>query len=283
MRVWSTGSKAALGVLLAVSGPGCGPDAPPAEEGAATGEATSTSTGDGDGDPGDGDGDIGDGDGDPGDGDGDPGDGDGDEPLECAEPEPVEIEAQFVVDPPEPIQAACSLIGENMSNQVDYEMVLDCEGVEVTISLLSTIAYKPSPGGMMNLDYRVDGDQRWLALRQDFDMGALILGAVAAETLDPPGTTLPALFGDPSLLIADEQPCPPVPDGCGAQRLALSIEVELIGDVGHVFDHESWLASFLAFGYAIEVEYAVALTQPDACPEESPGRFELLVTWFSGP
>ena len=47
--------------------------------------------------------------------------------------------------------------------------------------------------------------------------GAIAHGAIAAETLDPPGTTLAEFFGNgPTLSVANEQPCPPAPAPCGS-------------------------------------------------------------------
>jgi len=185
---------------------------------------------------------------------------------------------KFNVTPPEPLQASCSIQGESESDS-EYEMVLDCEGSEVSITIDSTIPVKPHPSGTMALDYRVEGEQRWLALQQTADTEALVLGGVSAASLDPPGTTLAALFGDPGLHVADEQPCEIMPDACGdSQRLALAVDLDWFGPGDPVFDQGSWYANFLAFGYAIEVERARVVLDP--CPEQPAAAFELLVTWF---
>src|SRR5690606_21977282 len=187
-------------VCLSLGPLACGP-------GSADDDGDSETLGDGDGDPGDGDGDPGDGDGDPGDGDGEPGDGDGDpgdgdgepEPLECTPPNPVT--ARFTVTPAARRAGTCALDSEAFDGTDGYEMILDCAGESVTVTLDSTIAHMPNPGEMVELDYRTEPagliEDRWLAIHQVENMQALVLGAVAASRLDPPGTTLAEFFGDP--------------------------------------------------------------------------------------
>ena len=164
-------------------------------------------------------------------------------------------------------------------------MTLDCAGVIVTVTLDSTILVMPDPGATVELDYRTDAvgqvEDRWLAIHQTEEFGALVLGAVAASRLDPPGTTLAELFRDPTLTVGPEQPCAPTTDSCGEhQRLALAVSVDLFGPAGAVLDHGSWYADYLAFGYAIEVEEATQRLPPVNCEDLSDAWYQLLVTWF---
>jgi hypothetical protein len=164
-------------------------------------------------------------------------------------------------------------------------MTLDCAGVIVTVTLDSTILVMPNPGEMVELDYRTDAvgqvEDRWLAIHQLEDQQALVLGAVAASRLDPPGTTLGEFFGDPALTIAAEQPCEATTDSCGElQRLALAVTLEMFGEADPVFDHGSWYGNFLAFGYSIEVEEATRRVPPVNCDDVPDEWFALLATWF---
>ena len=273
-----------LGVVGLVA---CGPSGPSVDAGEEGGASEETQAegggpGDGDGEVGDGDGEVGDGDGEAGDGDGGPGDGDGDPPpLEC--PAPLDATAQFEVDPPEARQAMCVYQGESFDNSGIYELTLDCEGEFVGVRIDSSIQQLPDVGGDMSLDYRVEGAQRWLALRREGGPGVLVLGGVSAARLDPPGTTLSEFFGDPGVRIAEQQPCEgSVEQPCGSgQRLALALSDAQFGEIGHVFDAGSYITNFLAYGYAVEVERAVEFLDPQAC--EGPGSFQLLATWYSDP
>jgi hypothetical protein len=104
---------------------------------------------------------------------------------------------------------------------------------------------------------------------------------VAASSLDPPGTTLGEFFGDPTLTVADEQPCEVTMDRCGElQRLALGVSLNMFGPLDPVFDHGSWYADFLAFGYAIEVEAATRRITTVGCTDVPNEWFELLAVWF---
>ncbi|HVH98329.1 MAG TPA: hypothetical protein VM869_06455 [Enhygromyxa sp.] len=242
---------------------GCATD-PPADE---TADASETD-GDGDGD---------------GDGEGD-GDGDGDgAPHECAPPNPVT--ARFTVTPPEPRTATCALQSETSDGLDAYSMTLDCEGVIVTVTLDSTILIMPNPGEMVALDYRTEMtgpiEQRWLAIHQVENQQALVLGAVSAMDLAPPGTTSGEFFRDPSLAIVPELVCESMTDACGDwQRLELMVALEQFGPSGSVFDHGSWYANYLAFGYAIEVEEALRRAPVSSCDDVPLFWFQLLVTWF---
>lgn len=138
---------------------------------------------------------------------------------------------------------------------------------------------------MVELDYRseADGwaDNRWLAIHNVEGPMGLVLGALDSTTLAPPGTTLAAFFRQPQLREADEQPCGPSDDGMGCgeiQRLALAVSTEL-GEGNPVFDHGSWFADFLAFGYWIEVEQAWRHL-PGGCDDVRASYFSLLVVWF---
>ncbi|MFO7564223.1 MAG: hypothetical protein R6X02_16370 [Enhygromyxa sp.] len=224
----------------------------------------------------------GDGDGEPGDGDGEPGDGDG-EPLEC--PAPELVTARFTVTPPVARAGTCTVEGESFDGVDAYEMTLDCAGQSVVVSLDSTILRMPNPGAAVELDYRTEArgqtEDRWLAIHQLVDQEALVLGAVAASRLDPPGTTLAEFFRDPALTLAAEQPCEVMTDSCGElQRLGLGVSTELFGPLEPVFDRGSWFASFLAFGYVIEVEEAIRRIPPVGCDDLSDESFALLVVWF---
>lgn len=238
--------------------------------------------GDGDGEAGDGDGEAGDGDGEAGDGDGEAGDGDGEPPpLEC--PAPLDVTAQFDLDPPEPRQAMCSYQGESLDNSGTYELTLDCEGEFVRVRIDSSIQQLPDVGGEMSLDYRVEGSDRWLALRREGGPGVLVLGGVSAARLDPPGTTLAEFFVDPAVRVAEQQPCEEAAERpCGStRRLALALSDAQFGEIGHVFDAGSYITNFLAYGYAVEVERALEYLDPEACG--APGVYQLLATWYSDP
>ena len=209
------------------------------------------------------------------------GDGDGD-PLACTPPDPDEIVARFEVTPSVPIEASCTLVSQGTSTPFDYQMLLDCDGTEVEIAVTSTLTYPPSPWGAVRVDYRMDGEQRWLAVHDEGPAALLLLGAIAAETLDPPGATLVEFFGNgPIPGVADEQPCLAQPAPCGnTQRLALTVDASGIPTM-HVFDQESWLINLLAYGHGMEVERAVAQTEPGACPADPPARFDLVYAWYS--
>jgi hypothetical protein len=231
----------------------------------------SSSTGDGDGDAGDGD------------GDGDAGDGDGDS-RECTPPQPVT--AGFTVSPATALTATCVVIEEIHDGDDLYHLELDCNGTPVAVNVESTIAVLPyiEPMRMVELDYRTDPgapNDRWLAVHR-VGTDTLMLGGVSASHLDPPGTTLAELFRNPGLSVATEQPCAPLTDSCGDYlRLALDVTVERFGLTGGpVFDHGSWYADFLAFGFAIEVESATRRVAPTDCSDVPDEWFALLAVWF---
>lgn len=198
--------------------------------------------------------------------------------LECPPPQPVT--ARFTVTPAVPLTATCTVTSEVSDFLDHYEMMLDCAGTEVTVAVDSTILRMPNPGAMVEFDYRTDGlDAHWLAIHQLVDQQALVLGGVSAWSLEPPGTTSAEFFRDPVLWVAPEQPCETTNESCGdVRRLALNVTIDWLGPLDPVFDHGSWYADFLAFGYAIEVEVATRI-EANQCdvPDE---RFELLVVWF---
>ena len=141
---------------------------------------------------------------------------------------------------------------------------------------------------MVDLVYRVEAigptEDRWLAIHGFDSPSILLLGAVSASLLDPPGTTLGEFFHDPTLTVADEEPCDSTVDSCGElRRLALGVSIEpfeQIGALDPVFDHGSWYANFLAFGYSIEVETATQRVAPVDCDDVPDEWFPLLVVWF---
>lgn len=215
-------------------------------------------------------------------GDGD-GDGDGDDvPLECAPPN--DVFADFTVTPTGIASGViCMLIGDNAEDTF-YEMTYDCDGETVTIQIESTIAVKPTPAQMVRILYRdqalVFGEERWLAVR-DID-GNLVLGGISGWHLHPHNFPLEEFFGFPILIESTEQPCDVVPHetGCGlVRRLALDVVTEFgVGDP--VFDHGSWYADYLGYGYAIEVEEAWGFEEGASCTDIPSGWFQLLVVRF---
>jgi hypothetical protein len=273
-----------LSASLVLLGCGAGPIAATSDGTETSASSDPDTSGDGDGDPGDGDGDgdPGDGDGDPGDGDGDPGDGDGD-PLECAPSEPVT--ARFTVSPATARTATCTVTEQIYDGDFIYYLELDCDGTPVRIDVESTIAVQPYAGeaSIVELDYRTDPNapnDHWLAIHRT-DADALVLGGVSASQLDPPGTTLAEFFRNPGLSVATEQPCAALTDSCGDYlRLALDVTVERFGLGGQVFDHGSWYANYLAFGFSIEVESATRRVPPNECDDAPDEWFALLVVWF---
>ena len=66
----------------------------------------------------------------------------------------------------------------------------------------------------------------------------------------------------------------------GGPFLASAQAFELIGALDPVFDHGSWYANFLAFGYSIEVETATQRVAPVDCDDVPDEWFPLLVVWF---
>lgn len=219
------------------------------------------------------------------------GDGDGDTetdtgPLEC--PPREVVTARFRVMPSLPMTATCTVTDEVDDGGDIYALMLDCEGTSITVSFESTIVPKPyaDVGDMVALDYRVEASgrivDRWLAIhRMTAPEGTLVLGAVAASTLDPPDTTLGQFFGDPTLTIASEQPCEPVMDPCGEFiRLGLDVSLEMFGPADPVFSQGSWYADFLAFGYSIVVEAATRRLPPITCSDVSDEWYQLAVVWF---
>jgi hypothetical protein len=205
--------------------------------------------------------------------------------AECPAPNPVT--ASFRVSPPDPLTAICTVLDEVSDGANLYDLTLDCEGTNVTINIDSTIPSKPyvGVGEMVSFAYRYEplsqtGDH-WLAIHRVDAPDVLLLGGVSASLLDPPGTTLGEFFHDPTLSVAADQSCEPSMDTCGeSRRIALDVSLDMFGAGDPVFDHGSWFADFLAFGYSIEVEYAVQRVGPINCDDVPAEWFQLLVVWF---
>jgi hypothetical protein len=259
-----------LSLSLALLGCGAGPlpSTSGGTDSSTSSDVDTGSTGDGDGD-----------------GDGDAGDGDGDgDSLECTPPQPVT--AGFTVSPATPLTATCVVIEEIHDGDDVYFLALDCNGTPVAVNVESTILALPyiEPMTMIELDYRTDPgapNDHWLAIHR-VGTDTLMLGGVSASHLDPPGTTLAEFFRNPGLSVATDQPCDPATDSCGDYlRLALDVTVDRFGLTGGpVFDHGSWYADFLAFGFAIEVESATRRVAPTECDDVPDEWFALLAVWF---
>jgi hypothetical protein len=182
--------------------------------------------------------------------------------------------------------ATCVVIEEIHDGDHIYYLELDCDGTPVAINVESTIFVQPyvAPMTVVELDYRTDPDapnDHWLAIHRS-DSDALVLGGVQASHLDPPGTTLAEFFRNPGLSVAIDQPCELMSDSCGDYlRLALDVTVDRFGLTGDpVFDHGSWYADFLAFGFSIEVESAMRRVPPNECDDAPDEWFALLAVWF---
>jgi hypothetical protein len=200
--------------------------------------------------------------------------------LEC--PLHENVTARFRVTPSIPIATTCRIIEESLDPPDLYELRLECDDTEVTVNVESTISPLPTTWDLFVLvDYRVDGLDRWLAIHRESAPDTLVLGAVAASVLDPPGTTLGEFFHDPTLTVADEQPCESSMDMCGEfQRLGLGVSLSQFGEGDRVFDHGTWYANFLSHGYSIAVEYAERRLAPSNCADLPDEWYQLLAVWF---
>ena len=126
---------------------------------------------------------------------------------------------------------------------------------------------------------------RWLAISTAMgESDRLLFGALDGSALDPPGTTLDALFaaGDGQPLVAIEDvDCPVEMDECGpVQRRGVRVTM-VDGTSATVIDGDVGAVNMPPVGYEIVVGEATDRLEPQLCTDLGPWR-SLMLTMFAG-
>lgn len=199
-------------------------------------------------------------------------------------PEPTAA-GSFTVEPDVDLDGLC-IVTTSEWEPTDTRVSLDCDGdiVDVHIS-------KPDggviPGLLQDMVVRVQyitepifWTNRWLAISTAIgESDMLIFGAVEGSSLDPPGSTIDALFasgnGQPIVTIAPAD-CPVEVDDCGpVQRLGVTATM-VDGTTTTVLDGDVGGVNMPPLGYEIIVVEATDRPQPQDCADIAPWRSFML-------